>query len=170
MRWPTSPASSPPASRLEHQRTIITTRPGNGASGVNANQPIVLYTNLPINAGHGQRRHSGGAEQRARFRRSVRCSITATRSNSRPAPMDAGCADPVVDDEHPVRCDLQHADQRCLRLLLCRRQHRHAGAGRANHVAAGLHQSHSDQLDLRHAIQHADQSEHDQRHGRTTSI
>jgi hypothetical protein len=31
--------------------SVITTRPGNGASGVNANLPIVLYTNLPINAG-----------------------------------------------------------------------------------------------------------------------
>ncbi|HVU45322.1 MAG TPA: Ig-like domain-containing protein [Terracidiphilus sp.] len=29
--------------------SIITTRPGNGASGVNAGMPIVLYTNLPIN-------------------------------------------------------------------------------------------------------------------------
>ena len=31
--------------------SIITTRPANGASGVNANLPIVLYSNLPINAG-----------------------------------------------------------------------------------------------------------------------
>ncbi len=29
--------------------SIITTRPGNGASGINANMPIVLYSNLPIN-------------------------------------------------------------------------------------------------------------------------
>ncbi len=30
--------------------SIVTTRPGNGASGINANQPITIYTNLPINA------------------------------------------------------------------------------------------------------------------------
>jgi hypothetical protein len=30
--------------------SVISERPGNGASGVNANLPIVLYTNLPINA------------------------------------------------------------------------------------------------------------------------
>jgi hypothetical protein len=29
--------------------TVISTRPGNGATGVNGNLPIVLYTNLPIN-------------------------------------------------------------------------------------------------------------------------
>jgi hypothetical protein len=31
--------------------SIITTRPGNGASGVNGNMPIVLYANLPIDPG-----------------------------------------------------------------------------------------------------------------------
>jgi len=30
--------------------SVITTRPGNGASGINVNQPITIYTNLPINA------------------------------------------------------------------------------------------------------------------------
>jgi hypothetical protein len=30
--------------------SLITQRPGNGASGVNANLPIVLYFNLPINS------------------------------------------------------------------------------------------------------------------------
>jgi hypothetical protein len=40
----TSPADS------NTNGTIITTRPGNGASGVNAGMPIVLYSNLPINA------------------------------------------------------------------------------------------------------------------------
>jgi hypothetical protein len=30
--------------------TVISTRPGNGASGVNANMPIVLFTSLPINS------------------------------------------------------------------------------------------------------------------------
>ena len=29
--------------------SVISTRPGNGASSISANQPIVLYTNLPIN-------------------------------------------------------------------------------------------------------------------------
>jgi hypothetical protein len=31
--------------------SVISTRPGNGASGVDPNLPIVLYSNLPINAG-----------------------------------------------------------------------------------------------------------------------
>ncbi len=31
--------------------SVISTRPGNGAGSVNANLPIVFYTNLPINAG-----------------------------------------------------------------------------------------------------------------------
>ena len=30
--------------------SIVTTRPGNGASGINVNQPITIYTSLPINA------------------------------------------------------------------------------------------------------------------------
>ena len=30
--------------------SVITTRPGNGASGISANSPIVIYTNLPINS------------------------------------------------------------------------------------------------------------------------
>jgi hypothetical protein len=30
--------------------TVITTRPGNGASGINVNQPITIYTSLPINS------------------------------------------------------------------------------------------------------------------------
>jgi hypothetical protein len=30
--------------------TVITSRPGNAASGINVNEPITIYTNLPINA------------------------------------------------------------------------------------------------------------------------
>jgi len=30
--------------------SVVTTRPGNGASGISANEPITIYTNLPINA------------------------------------------------------------------------------------------------------------------------
>ena len=29
---------------------MITTRPGNGASGIGTNEPITLFFNLPINA------------------------------------------------------------------------------------------------------------------------
>ncbi len=43
-QFTTSPADS------NTNGTIITTRPGSGASGVNPNMPIVLYSNLPINA------------------------------------------------------------------------------------------------------------------------
>jgi len=40
--------TSPPDSSTNG--SVISTRPGNGASGVNGNMPIVLFTNLPINA------------------------------------------------------------------------------------------------------------------------
>ncbi|HEY1902662.1 MAG TPA: Ig-like domain-containing protein [Terracidiphilus sp.] len=40
--------TSPPDSNTNG--SVITTRPGNGASGINVNEPLTLYSNLPINA------------------------------------------------------------------------------------------------------------------------
>ncbi len=65
--------------------TVISTRPGNTASGIGVNEPLTLYFNLPINAGTATSGLEVAENNVNRARHRCRCSTTATPSSSRPA-------------------------------------------------------------------------------------